>query len=154
MSVSKSQPIRNKTNRKVVCMNGSSRAESRKPFPCKLNASCRFCMGSGSFPCSHFTCYDNRAYSIGTGKWQRQGRQRSTGKKGAPGHMTLLSPPHPPLTFLSFSIISSIRMSPFWETLPSIWVSHSQSSLFFSLKTAHSFSRSLTCCRLKETWER
>lgn len=128
------------------------KAESR--FPCKLNASCRFCMGSGSFPCSHFTCYDNRAYSIGTGKRQGQGRQGSTGKKGAPGHMTLLSPPHPPLTFLSFSIISSMRMSPFWETLPSIWVSHSQSSLFFSLKTAHSFSRSLTCCRLKETWER
>lgn len=54
-------------------------------------------------------------------------------------------------TFLSFSIISSMTMSPFWETLLSICVSHSQSSLFFSLKTAHSFSFSLTCCRRKET---
>lgn len=51
-----------------------------------------------------------------------------------------------PFTLRSFSIISSMLMSPFWDTLLSMLVSHSQSSLYFSLKTVHSFSFSLTCC--------
>lgn len=49
-------------------------------------------------------------------------------------------------TLRSFSIISSMLTSPFWDTLLSMLVSHSQSSLYFSLKTVHSFSFSLTCC--------
>lgn len=56
------------------------------------------------------------------------------------------------LTLRSFSIISSMLMSPFCETLLSICVSHSHSSLFFSLNTAHSFSFSLTCCLRKDSW--
>lgn len=70
-------------------------------------------------------------------------------KQAAKEQYIIVCAPH--YTFLSFSIISSMRMSPFWETLLSICVSHSQSSLFFSLNTAHSFSLSLTCCRRKET---
>lgn len=54
-------------------------------------------------------------------------------------------------TLRSFSIISSILMSPFWETLLSILVSHSQSSLYFSLNTVHSFSFSLTCCLRRDS---
>lgn len=56
-------------------------------------------------------------------------------------------------TLRSFSIISSMLMSPFCETLLSMLVSHSQSSLYFSLNTVHSFSFSLTCCRLRDSYE-
>lgn len=58
------------------------------------------------------------------------------------------------ITFVSFSIISSMLTSPFCETLLSMWVSHSHSSLFFSLNTAHSFSLSLTCCRRRHSYRK
>ena len=55
------------------------------------------------------------------------------------------------VTLQSFSIISSMLTSPFWDTLDSMLVSHSQSSLYFSLNTVHSFSFSPTCCLRRDS---
>ena len=55
-------------------------------------------------------------------------------------------------TFFSFSTISSMLRSALCATLFSICVSHSQSSLFFSLKMIQAFRRSAISCLRRDTY--
>ena len=52
----------------------------------------------------------------------------------------------------SFSILPPTLMPPFWETLLSVWVSHSHSPLLLSSNPDHSSSFSLTCSRRTYSW--
>lgn len=58
-----------------------------------------------------------------------------------------------PITFFSFSTISSMLRSAPWHTLLSIWVSQSQNSLFLSLKIVQALRRSAISCLREDTWE-